>query len=197
MAYRLKYSDYSTGAEGPPDPAEWVGPPGPMGPPGPQGIPGPIAEGGPFLPLTGGVVTGPVTVQRLNISMIATSPAGLTHGDVWSNGGVRWWCHELLRALAVLICMPSIAFAQAPTFAGAPSFSAVSVQNAYLDARSFGSCTWDATHDVAPCINAAITYANTLPNGATVFVPQGDYQLASTVTLSKSLVSLITSSHGA
>ena len=73
----------------------------------------------------------------------------------------------------------------------------MSVQNAFLDARSFGSCTWDATHDVAPCINAAITYANTLPNGATVFLPQGDYQLASTVTLSKSLVSLITSSHGA
>ena len=58
MAYRLKYSDYSTTAEGPPDPASWVGPPGPMGPPGPQGIPGPIAEGGPFLPLSGGSLSG-------------------------------------------------------------------------------------------------------------------------------------------
>jgi len=59
MAYHLRYSDYITPA-GPPDPASWVGPPGPMGPPGPQGIPGPMPEGGPFLPLTGGTVTGPL-----------------------------------------------------------------------------------------------------------------------------------------
>jgi hypothetical protein len=32
-----------------------------MGPPGPQGVPGPIAEGGPFLALTGGTVSGPLT----------------------------------------------------------------------------------------------------------------------------------------
>lgn len=56
MAYRLNYSDYST-TTGPPDPASWVGPPGPMGPPGPQGIPGPIAEGGPFLPLSPSPIT--------------------------------------------------------------------------------------------------------------------------------------------
>ena len=60
LAYRIHYSDYST-AVGPPDPAAWVGPPGPMGPPGPQGIPGPVAEGGPFLPLIGGTVTGLTT----------------------------------------------------------------------------------------------------------------------------------------
>ena len=55
MAYHLRFSDYITPA-GPPNPAEWVGPPGPMGPPGPQGEPGPVAEGGPFLPLTGGTI---------------------------------------------------------------------------------------------------------------------------------------------
>ncbi len=43
MTYRLKYSDYSTTASGPPDPAAWVGPPGPPGPPGPTGISGTIA----------------------------------------------------------------------------------------------------------------------------------------------------------
>jgi Pectate lyase superfamily protein len=85
MAYRLRYSDYSTGAEGPPDPAEWVGPPGPpgpVGPQGPQGIPG--VAGNPFpeapndgylygrggatvawsavLPLIGGTMGGPIVL---------------------------------------------------------------------------------------------------------------------------------------
>ena len=41
MAYRLQYSDYPGTAEGPPDPARWVGPPGPAGPPGPVGPQGP------------------------------------------------------------------------------------------------------------------------------------------------------------
>jgi hypothetical protein len=36
----------------------WRGEPGPMGPPGPQGIPGQPIAGGPFLPLSGGTVTG-------------------------------------------------------------------------------------------------------------------------------------------
>jgi len=36
MAYHLRYSDYITPA-GPPDPARWIGPPGPMGPPGIDG----------------------------------------------------------------------------------------------------------------------------------------------------------------
>ena len=64
MAYRLNYSDYST-TTGPPDPAAWVGPPGPMGPPGPPGPPGPMPPGGPFLPLTGGTVTGPLTIASM------------------------------------------------------------------------------------------------------------------------------------
>ena len=45
MAYRLNYSDYVT-ASGPPNPAEWVGPPGPMGPPGPVGIASTVTLGG-------------------------------------------------------------------------------------------------------------------------------------------------------
>jgi len=35
--YRLAYSDYPGTAVGPPDPARWIGPPGPMGPPGIDG----------------------------------------------------------------------------------------------------------------------------------------------------------------
>jgi hypothetical protein len=49
--------------------------------------------GGPFLPLTGGTVSGPLTVQRLNISSIppaqpdGSPPAGSVHGDIYNNGG--------------------------------------------------------------------------------------------------------------
>ena len=84
MAYRLRYSDYSTEPEtGPPDPTRWQGPPGPLGPQGvpgpegPQGVPGnPFPEapndgaiygrGGatvawtPTLPLSGGSLSGPL-----------------------------------------------------------------------------------------------------------------------------------------
>src|SRR6478609_8273632 len=45
MAYKLRYSDYST-SEGPPDPGEWVGPPGPPGPTGPAGPIGPPGADG-------------------------------------------------------------------------------------------------------------------------------------------------------
>lgn len=81
MAYKLTYSDYPGTDTGPPDPARWVGPQGPAGPPGPQGPVGPTGgvpeastdgaiygRGGttpawrPVLPLTGGTVTGPVTI---------------------------------------------------------------------------------------------------------------------------------------
>src|SRR4029077_5454960 len=47
MAYRIKYSDYSTTAEGPPDPERWVGPPGPPGPTGATGPQGPQGSQGP------------------------------------------------------------------------------------------------------------------------------------------------------
>ena len=40
MTYKIKYSDYSTTTEGPPDPFRWIGPPGPQGPPGAPGAPG-------------------------------------------------------------------------------------------------------------------------------------------------------------
>ena len=73
MAYKLHYSDYP-GSAGPPDPAAWVGPPGPMGPPGPQGIPGPIAEGGPFLPLVGGAVSGPISLPGNATSALHAVP---------------------------------------------------------------------------------------------------------------------------
>ena len=99
MAYKLRYSDYST-PSGPPNPAEWVGPPGPpgpVGPQGPQGIPGVAGNsfpeapndgslygrGGatvawsPVLPLAGGTVTGvlaaPTPPPGTNTTQVATT----------------------------------------------------------------------------------------------------------------------------
>jgi hypothetical protein len=52
-----------------------------------------LSSDGPFLPLTGGTVSGPLTVQRLNISSIppaqpdGSPPAGSVHGDIYNNGG--------------------------------------------------------------------------------------------------------------
>ena len=89
MAYRLHYSDYST-AVGPPNiPCPIVGPPGPTGPPGP---------GGPFLPLTGGTLTGDLTmgtsagvprwVIGLDRSAEASSATAVTSASVASGTNV-------------------------------------------------------------------------------------------------------------
>ena len=58
----LLFDGYIQPPDVPPDPTgnDWRGPPGPVGPPGPQGIPGPMPPGAPFLPLTGGTLTGPL-----------------------------------------------------------------------------------------------------------------------------------------
>jgi len=48
-------------------------------------------------------------------------------------------------------------------------------------AKSFGSCTWDATHDVGPCINTALNAASTA-GGGTVVMPVGTYGLSTTIT---------------
>ena len=58
----LIFDGYIQPPDVPPDPTgnDWRGPPGPMGPVGPQGIPGPMPPGAPFLPLTGGTLTGPL-----------------------------------------------------------------------------------------------------------------------------------------
>ena len=46
MSYRIRYAAYPSPGEGPPDPEEWIGPPGPAGPAGPPGIQGePGADG--------------------------------------------------------------------------------------------------------------------------------------------------------
>ena len=84
MAYRLSYSDYITTTSGPPDPAAWVGPPGPQGPPGaqgPQGIPGQPTSGGPFLPSAGGSLSGALGLWGTS-STINTYDAQL-----WATGG--------------------------------------------------------------------------------------------------------------
>lgn len=61
--------------------------------------------------------------------------------------------------------------------------------SAVFYARAFGSCTWDATHDVSPCVNAAIAAATAI-GGGDVIVPSGEFGQASTVAISTSGVSL-------
>lgn len=49
-----------------------------------------------------------------------------------------------------------------------------------LYATSYGACTWDATHDVSACINAAITKA-VASGGGTIIVPCGTYGVSSQI----------------
>jgi len=92
--YKIKYSDYPGTDTGPPDPERWIGPQGEPGPPGPVGPPGPTPEaptdgqiygrGGstpawvPTLPLTGGTMTGPLTLPALSVTAGTTT----LHGNV-------------------------------------------------------------------------------------------------------------------
>ena len=54
-------------------------------------------------------------------------------------------------------------------------------------AKAYGSCVWDATHDVVPCINSAITAANAV-GGGLVVVPVGTFGLATSVALQSQVV---------
>jgi hypothetical protein len=86
----------------------------------------------------------------------------------------------------------------AQTPGGTPFFSALSVNNITIDPRlsQFGNCTWDATHDVAPCIQSAINYAISLPTGGNVVLPAGRYGIAATINNTTSNVSLIAPGKG-
>ena len=59
--------------------------------------------------------------------------------------------------------------------------------NNQFPAKNYGSCTWDSAHDVGPCINSAITAANTA-GGGTVVVPPGTYGLATTIALKSNVL---------
>lgn len=57
------------------------------------------------------------------------------------------------------------------------------------DAKAYGSCTWDATHDVGPCINAAYTAAASA-GGGEIVLPAGNYGLATALSFQANGVSL-------
>ena len=104
MAYRLQYSDYPGTAVGPPDPARWVGPPGPMGPPGPVGPTGPH---GPPLSVTDygvkmdGVTDDSGALQALvnaagNGALIYFPPSAhslMLSQSVYPQSGQTWWAY--------------------------------------------------------------------------------------------------------
>lgn len=60
--------------------------------------------------------------------------------------------------------------------------TANSLANLY-PAITYGTCTWDASHDVGPCINLAISAA-AAAGGGTVILPAGTYGLSTPVVVS-------------
>jgi hypothetical protein len=117
------------------------------------------ATPGPFCPLTGCAYTGPVNFTGL------FKIAGVT--QVFPGSG-------LLAGLG-----------DNQAFTGINTFNRGEiVPSSRYDATAFGSCTWDATHDVGPCINAAITAANASAGGVgTIIIPSGIYGLGTTITM--------------
>ena len=121
----LLFDGYIQPPDVPPDPTgnDWRGEPGPVGPPGPQGIPGPMPPGAPFLPLTGGTLTGPLiytatggntprsaqdrAADVANVLDFGADPTGVldsaaainaalaTGHDVWIPGGVYRVTHAM------------------------------------------------------------------------------------------------------
>lgn len=57
-------------------------------------------------------------------------------------------------------------------------------------AKNYGSCTWDSTHDVGPCIQSAINAA-AAAGGGKVMVPAGTYGQATALVNNTSGVSLV------
>lgn len=54
--------------------------------------------------------------------------------------------------------------------------------NRFVEARGTGSCVWDGTHDVAPCIQAAVTAASG-SSGAWVHIPAGKWSLGTAINV--------------
>ena len=172
MAYRISNSDYST-ASGPPDPAAWVGPPGPMGPPGPQGIPGPLPAGGPFLQLTGGTVTGDVHVTT-NIDADTGLFAGIAYPGQRAGGAARTWVGQSDNGSMTYYDTQSLA-----AFTPPPAYAIGLAASVRSSDRLFGSGTANiaiatfAKSDSTD-VNAGPTWgfygsARRLPGGTTTF----------------------------
>lgn len=62
-------------------------------------------------------------------------------------------------------------------------------------AQAYGSCTWDSTHDVGACINAAIAAAKAA-GGGTVTLPVGSYGLSAKISQTSSPGIMITGAGG-
>lgn len=75
--------------------------------------------------------------------------------------------------------LPDASNASLPT---APNYILGNTTAHLYFAQAYGSCTWDASNDVGPCINAAITAASAA-GGGDVMLPAGDFGIASTIAL--------------
>jgi len=106
--------------------------------------------------------------------------------------------HALLGLLG-LFCVPAAAVAQLGTLPlQSASVTATGTTRSRLladhlgdmiRATNFGACVWDGAHDVAPCIQAAISAA-AAAGGGDVIVPVGSNELASTLVIGTDLVRL-------
>lgn len=110
---------------------------------------------------------------------------------------------KLLLALAAVCLMaagppiPSVGPGDAASVQAAITAvhnGAIVFPNSVYYAKTYGSCTWDSTHDVSPCIQAAINdvvATTTIANGgAVVVLPSGTYGISSTLNWSVPNVSL-------
>jgi hypothetical protein len=92
---------------------------------------------------------------------------------------------QTFKLLAVFLLLSGDVFAQGSY--PSPIFKNSDATKYY--APAFGSCVWDATHDVGPCINLAIAAAATAKGGEIV-LPGGFYGLSTAIIQTTSGVGL-------
>ncbi len=85
---------------------------------------------------------------------------------------------KIFRVL--LLLAPLLASAGEPFYYEKTAAPPLPPKNPILYAAAYGNCTWDASHDVAACINSAIAKAASV-GGGTIMLPCGTYGISSQV----------------
>ena len=119
----------------------------------------------------------------------------------------------IFRGLLAALFLAAPAAAQAPIYpsvqvqtqtpgtadnrAASTAFVGAAINSRIVDARDYGSCIWDgaSSHDVAPCINAAITAVGA-GGGGKITLPAGVFSVSSTILMNQTAVTLLGKGHG-